>query len=91
MTRRPAGDGSPMIAMDIWSPEPVFHEWGDYDTNRGMAIALCGRRIDPDHWRTTRMRRDHAQRIGRPCQPCLKKGMAWRYRFTSTHQIWSQA
>lgn len=89
--RRPASAGRVTICFDIWSPVPVFHEWSHYDTGRHAAITHCGRPIDPDSWRVVRMRRDHAQRIGRACARCASKGMAWTPRFTTTHQQWSPA
>lgn len=91
MTRRPARSGEMTICFDIWNPNPIFHEWAGYDANRQSAFTHCGRLIDSNRWGSTRMRRDHAERIGRACAVCFKKGMDWIPRFTTSHQNWSHA
>jgi hypothetical protein len=79
------------ISTTIWNREPTFHEWDHWDHEKKVPVTRCGRPIDTESWRTTRMRTDHAERIGKPCRSCLKKGMAWRYRHQTTHQSWRAA
>lgn len=51
---------------------PVFHEFGNFPTmehfHRGQFVAKCGATTSP--WGQIRLRRAHAEKIGRPCKRC---------------------
>lgn len=91
--RRPSSDGETLFTINSWIPVPTFHDWGERHIEDGKVYIrmACGLTFAADHWRLTRIRRDHAQRIGRPCVPCFKKGMAWAFRSPTTHQSWRYA
>lgn len=79
-------DTSAVFTTSRWDREPIFHESNRW-TTRGPQF-LCGRQ-GSEH--DTYLRRDHAQRFGRPCKGCLKKGMPWVFRLTTSHSNWSRA
>jgi len=82
-------DGTPVVSITIWDKTPTFHAWGDWEGDN--IVMICGRKIAHDSWRLTRMRRDHAEKIGQPCVLCFRKGMPWSLNRLTTGQAWRYA